>query len=146
MRVGYNGAVQSSGSPEPCAIRCYNSNGEYQCTYADQGGYPDPLRCDPELEAMLLEKASVCVPKLYFELDAVVYGIIMPKSRESLLLVPDACAAHPGDHTADGADSPYGPPKALSHVQLFFGVFLFPFVHSLISFLFEASVIQLADL
>ena len=69
-------------------IRCYNSNGEYQCTYADQGGYPDPLRCDPELEAMLLEKASVCVPKLYFELDAVVYGIIHAKEQGIFVVGP----------------------------------------------------------
>ena len=40
-------------------IRYYTADAEYQCTYADQGGYPDPLRCDPDLEAMLLEKASV---------------------------------------------------------------------------------------
>ena len=51
-------------------IRYYTADAEYQCTYADQGGYPDPLRCDPDLEAMLLEKASVSAPKLYFELDA----------------------------------------------------------------------------
>ncbi len=69
-------------------IRCYTADAEYQCTYADQGGYPDPLRCDPDLEAMLLEKASVSAPKLYFELDAVVYGIIHAKEQGIFLVGP----------------------------------------------------------
>lgn len=69
-------------------IRCYDSNAEYQCTYADQGGYPDPLRCDPNLEALLLAKASISVPKLYFELDAVVYGIIHAKEQGIFIVGP----------------------------------------------------------
>lgn len=69
-------------------IRYYTADAEYQCTYADQGGYPDPLRCDPDLEAMLLEKASVSAPKLYFELDAVVYGIIHAKEQGIFLVSP----------------------------------------------------------
>lgn len=91
-------------------IRYYDANGAYQCTYADQGGYPDPLRCDPDLETMLLEKASVCVPKLHFELDGVVYGIIHAKEQGDLSgrsRLPGA--AQPGDHAADGADASYGP-------------------------------------
>lgn len=69
-------------------IRCYDTNAQYQCTYADQGGHPDPLRCDPDLEALLLDKASACVPKLYFELDAVVYGIIHAKEQGIFLVGP----------------------------------------------------------
>ena len=65
-------------------IRYYTADAEYQCTYADQGGYPDPLRCDPDLEAMLLEKASVSAPKL----DAVVYGIIHAKEQGIFLVSP----------------------------------------------------------
>lgn len=69
-------------------IRCYDSDAQYQCTYADQGGHPDPLRCDPDLEALLLGKASVCVPKLYFELDAVVYGIIHAREQGIFIIGP----------------------------------------------------------
>lgn len=69
-------------------IRCYDSDGQYQCTYADQGGHPDPLQCDPELEALLLGKASACVPKLYFELDAVAYGIIHAEEKGIFIIGP----------------------------------------------------------
>ena len=51
-------------------------------------GYPDPLRCDQDFEKMLLEKASVCAPKLYFELDAVVYGIIHAKEQGIFIVGP----------------------------------------------------------
>lgn len=75
-------------------IRCYDSNARYQCTYADQGGHPDPLRCDPDLESLLLGKASACVPKLHFELDAVVYGIIHAEEQGIFIVGPGCLMQH----------------------------------------------------
>lgn len=69
-------------------IRCYDYNGTYQFTYTDPVGDPDPVRCDREFEAMLLEKACVSAPKLYFELDSVVYGILHAKEQGIFIVGP----------------------------------------------------------
>lgn len=69
-------------------IRHYDHHAKYQFTYAEQGGCPDPLQCDRDFQTLLLGKASACVPKLYFELDAVVYAIIHAKEQGIFIIGP----------------------------------------------------------
>ena len=108
-------------------IRCYEEDGTYQFTYADQGDYPDPLRSDPDFEARLLAKASVCVPKLHFELEAVVYGIIHAKEQGIFIVGPCCLLRRSQDLSLQVAQRHHIDPKEPYHIpsctmEFFFSV------------------------
>ena len=71
-------------------IRHYDCETSYRFTYADQGECVDPLCCDPEFELLLKSMASRQVPRVHFELDCVVYGVIHA-GDEGIFIIGPCC-------------------------------------------------------
>lgn len=70
------------------SLRRYGQAGRLECAYAEQPDAPDPLRSDPDFAARLLAEADAALPRLHFELDAGVYGILCAPGQGTFVLGP----------------------------------------------------------